>query len=101
MEHYRSRAAISHELVVVYILSGDDEQVKAGKIDSRVMVIEPFNQGERSESATKNTERSVRDQEVKGYGTSDADLVSFGADLKDTGRNLDKYDLVQKLDIPP
>ncbi len=46
IEHYRSgQGTICHELVVVHIRSGDDDQVRARQADYRIMIIEHFKQG--------------------------------------------------------
>ncbi|PBK82879.1 hypothetical protein ARMGADRAFT_1019483 [Armillaria gallica] len=98
VEHYRGYGSIAHELVVVHILSGDDERVKAGNADSRVMVIERFEDSPGDESKTEQMRRSVR--ETKGNDTGNADLITFYGNLKDTGRLFEKYGLVQAFDVP-
>ncbi|KAK0451279.1 uncharacterized protein EV420DRAFT_1560041 [Desarmillaria tabescens] len=95
IEHHRSsQGTICHELVIVYIQSGNDEEVRAGKADSRVMVIERFKQ--RSSSTIECIRHSVQE-----CNSGNADLITIGADLKDACPDINsKYGLIQKFDIP-
>ncbi|KAK0462913.1 uncharacterized protein EV420DRAFT_1144732 [Desarmillaria tabescens] len=99
VEHYRARGLISHELVAVHVISGDDERVNQGNTDSRVLVLERSKQETSSETSIEQVLRSMR--EVKGKNTGNADYITIGSSLKGVIRGEDKYLLVQAFDVPP